>query len=159
MTSLNHVQIEILIRLAVATAAGTAVGVEREMRDQAAGLRTHILVSVGSCLFTLVGVYGFTAFEASKSSIDPSRVAAQIVTGIGFLGAGAIIRQGITVRGLTTAASLWIMAAIGMAVGVGMYWATGFAVLFTLISLWGLRPFRRWLHSRKPADEDEDEGE
>jgi len=151
---LTHVQIEILIRLAVAAVAGTVVGAEREMRDQAAGLRTHILVSVGSCLFTLVSVYGFVGFEGTKSGIDSSRVAAQIVTGIGFLGAGAIIRQGLNIRGLTTAASLWIMAAVGMAVGVGMYWATGFAVLFTIISLWGLRPLRRWLHRQKRVDED-----
>jgi len=152
----SHVQIEVLIRLAVATVAGMAVGVEREMRDQAAGLRTHILVAVGSCLFTLVSVYGFDAFRAHNSAIDPSRVAAQIVTGIGFLGAGAIIRQGLNIRGLTTAASLWIMAAIGMAVGVGMYWATGFAVGFTLISLWGLRPLRRWLHRMRQRATDED---
>lgn len=132
-----------------------AVGAEREMRDQVAGLRTHILVSVGSCLFTLVSIYGFTAFQAPKASIDPSRVAAQIVTGIGFLGAGAIIRQGLNIRGLTTAASLWIIAAVGMAVGVGMYWATGFAVLFTLISLWGLRPLRQWLRRMKPKVEDD----
>jgi putative Mg2+ transporter-C (MgtC) family protein len=132
-----------------------AVGAEREMRDQAAGLRTHILVSVGSCLFTLVSIYGFGAFEGAKSAVDPSRVAAQIVTGIGFLGAGAIIRHGLNIRGLTTAASLWIMAAVGMAVGVGMYWATGFAVLFTLISLWGLRPLRRWIQGLRPkTDED-----
>jgi putative Mg2+ transporter-C (MgtC) family protein len=132
-----------------------AVGAEREMRDQSAGLRTHILVSVGSCLFTLVSVYGFDAFRAHNSAIDPSRVAAQIVTGIGFLGAGAIIRQGVSIRGLTTAASLWIMAAVGMAVGVGMYWATGLAVGFTLISLWGLRPLRRWLHRLVPHTEED----
>jgi putative Mg2+ transporter-C (MgtC) family protein len=131
-----------------------AVGAEREMRDQAAGLRTHILVSVGSCLFTLVSVYGFAGFQGARAAVDPSRVAAQIVTGIGFLGAGAIIRQGLNIHGLTTAASLWIMAAVGMAVGVGMYWATGFAVLFTLISLWGLRPLRRWLHRASPGDDD-----
>src|SRR2546426_12116097 len=117
---MSHVQIEVVIRLAVAAVAGMAVGIERELREQAAGLRTHILVAVGSCLFTLVSVYGFESFAGQHTAaVDPSRVAAQIVTGIGFLGAGAIIRQGVNIRGLTTAASLWIMAAIGMAVGVG----------------------------------------
>ena len=144
--NLRHVQTEIAIRLAVAAAAGMAIGAEREIREQAAGLRTHILVAVGSCLFTLVSIYGFDAFAGHQvARVDPSRVAAQIVTGIGFLGAGAILRQGATIRGLTTAASLWIMAAIGMAVGVGMYWATGVAVVITIVSLWLLRPIRRWL--------------
>jgi putative Mg2+ transporter-C (MgtC) family protein len=147
--ALSHIQIEISIRLLIAAAAGMAIGIEREMREQAAGLRTHILVAVGSCPFTVVSVYGFAAFAGPQSaSADPSRVAAQIVTGIGFLGAGAIIRQGPNIRGLTTAASLWIMAAIGMAVGVGMYLATAVAVAITLVGLWALRPFRRWLRSR-----------
>jgi putative Mg2+ transporter-C (MgtC) family protein len=118
------------------------IGIERELRDQAAGLRTHMLVAVGACLFTIVGAYGF------GSASDPSRVAAQVVTGIGFLGAGAIIREGVSVRGLTTAASLWVVAAAGTAVGLGLYWATGVATFITLISLWALRPFRRLLRDR-----------
>jgi putative Mg2+ transporter-C (MgtC) family protein len=142
---LTQAQIDAAVRLAVAAAMGMAIGVEREMREQAAGLRTHMLVAVGSCLFTLVSAFGFESFAASS---DPSRVAAQIVTGIGFLGAGAILREGITVRGLTTAASLWIAAAIGMAVGVGMFWASGLAVAITIVSLWALRPFRSRLRQR-----------
>ena len=101
-----------------------AIGLERELRDRAAGLRTHMLVGVGAALFTIVSAYGWSDFEFSARSgvvFDPTRIAAQIVTGIGFLGAGAIIRQGLTVRGLTTAASLWIVAAIGMAAGAGFY--------------------------------------
>jgi putative Mg2+ transporter-C (MgtC) family protein len=134
------------------------VGAEREMREQAAGLRTHILVAVGSCLFTLVGIYGFEAFSGAKAANpDPSRVAAQIVTGIGFLGAGAILREGANVRGLTTAASLWIVAAVGMAVGAGMYWATGVAVVITIVALWLLRPIRRRLREFGKARPVEDE--
>jgi putative Mg2+ transporter-C (MgtC) family protein len=154
--ALSHVQLEILLRLAVAAVTGMLIGAEREMREQAAGLRTHILVAVGSCLFTLVSVYGFDAFSAPHASIDPSRVAAQIVTGIGFLGAGAILREGVTIHGLTTAASLWIVAAIGMAVGVGMYWAVAIAAVITIVALWLLRPIRRTLHrfaARRPPDD------
>src|SRR6266516_4744557 len=99
-----------LARLAVAAGLGGAIGFERELREREAGLRTHILVCVGSALFTIVSAYGFEGFLKSGESVvraDPTRIAAQIVTGIGFLGAGAIIRQGISVRGLTTAATLW----------------------------------------------------
>ena len=142
---LTQVQTDVAVRLAVAAAMGMAFGVEREMREQAAGLRTHMLVAVGSCLFTIVSAYGFEGFGVSS---DPSRVAAQIVTGIGFLGAGAILREGLSVRGLTTAASLWIVAAVGMAVGLGMYWASVIAVVITIVSLWALRPFRRRLRER-----------
>ena len=105
------------LRLCVAAALGGAIGLERELRERQAGLRTHLLVSVGSALFTLVSAYGFSDFSAAGRSVDPTRIAAQIVTGIGFLGAGAIIRQGLSVRGLTTAATLWLVAAIGMACG------------------------------------------
>lgn len=133
---------EIALRLLVAAALTGAVGLEREWRDRAAGLRTHMLVGVGSALFTLVSAYGFNEFLVGGSNVvraDPSRVAAQIVTGIGFLGAGAILRQGLTIRGLTTAAGLWVTAAIGMAVGAGFYSA---ALLTTGVVLIGLGPFR-----------------
>ena len=142
---LSQAQIDTAVRMAVAAVMGMAIGVERELREQAAGLRTHMLVAVGACLFTIVSAYGF---QGVATDVDPSRVAAQIVTGIGFLGAGAILREGLSVRGLTTAASLWITAAIGMAVGLGMYWASGVAVAITLVSLLALRPFRRRLRGR-----------
>ena len=109
---------ESLLRLALAAVFGGAVGLEREFREREAGFRTHMLVSVGSALFTIASAYGFRDFLVNGGSLvrtDPTRIAAQIVTGIGFLGAGAIIRQGMSVRGLTTAATLWIAAAIGMA--------------------------------------------
>jgi putative Mg2+ transporter-C (MgtC) family protein len=135
----------VTLRLVLAAVIGAAIGVERELRDQAAGLRTHMLVSVGACLFTLVSVYGFEAIasdQAPSARYDVTRVASNIVTGVGFLGAGAIIRHGLSIRGLTTAASLWIVAAMGTAVAVGMYWATVVAAVITIVSLWGLRTVR-----------------
>jgi putative Mg2+ transporter-C (MgtC) family protein len=133
---------EVLLRLALAAALGAAIGLERELREREAGLRTHLLVSLGSALFTIVSAYGFHSFLASGASVvraDPTRIAAQIVTGIGFLGAGAIIRQGLSVRGLTTAATLWVVAAIGLAAGAGYYSAAVVATVLVLVSLWPLR--------------------
>jgi putative Mg2+ transporter-C (MgtC) family protein len=131
-----------LLRLAVACGLGAAIGFEREIRDREAGIRTHLLVSLGSALFTVVSAYGFHEFLASGDNIvrtDPTRIAAQIVTGIGFLGAGAIIREGLSVRGLTTAATLWVVAAIGMACGAGYYWPAAATTILTLFALWPLR--------------------
>jgi putative Mg2+ transporter-C (MgtC) family protein len=144
-----------LLRLVVAAGLGAAIGVEREVREREAGIRTHLLVSLGSCLFTIVSAYGFHEFLVSGTNIvraDPTRIAAQIVTGIGFLGAGAIIREGLSVRGLTTAASLWVVAAIGMAAGAGYYWPAVAGTLLTLFALWPLRALA-WLaleRSRPP---------
>jgi len=132
----------VVLRLALAAGLGAAVGFERELRDREAGMRTHLLVALGSCLFTLVSAYGFHEFLVNGGNVvraDPSRIAAQIVTGIGFLGAGAIIREGLSVRGLTTAGSLWVVAAIGMASGAGYYWAAVFTTALTLLALWPLR--------------------
>ena len=133
---------EELLRVVVAAGLGGVVGLERELRDREAGFRTHLLVSVGSCLFTLVSAYGFHEFLVGGGNIvrtDPTRIAAQIVTGVGFLGAGAIIRQGFSVRGLTTAATLWVVAAIGMASGAGYYSAAVITTALVLFSLWPLR--------------------
>lgn len=131
---------EVALRLVVAAALTGAIGLEREWRERAAGLRTHMLVGAGSALFTLVSAYGFESIVSSGTVVaDPTRIAAQIVSGIGFLGAGAIIRQGLSVRGLTTAASLWVVAAIGMSVGAGFYSA---ALLTTGVVLVGLGPLR-----------------
>jgi putative Mg2+ transporter-C (MgtC) family protein len=135
---------DILVRIAVAAALTGAIGLERELRERAAGLRTHVLVGVGSALFTIVSAYAWTDFGFSNASgivFDPTRIAAQIVTGIGFLGAGAIIRHGLSVRGLTTAAGLWVVAAIGMAAGAGYYSA---ALIATGLVFVGLGPLR-WL--------------
>lgn len=120
-----------------------AIGLEREVRGQIAGLRTHIIVGLGATLFTLVSAYGFLEFyppeDAGIPRPDPARVAAQIVPGIGFLGAGAVIKYGVTVRGLTTAGALWICAAIGMSVGVGYYLGALIATAIVLFALLGLR--------------------
>jgi len=133
---------EVALRLAVAAALTGAVGLEREFRERAAGLRTHMLVGVGSALFTIVSAYAWGDFifdRTQGTAFDPTRIAAQIVTGIGFLGAGVIIRQGLSIRGVTTAAGLWVAAAIGMAVGAG-YW--GAALIGTGVVLVGLGPLR-----------------
>ena len=131
-----------LARLSLAAVLGGAIGFERELRDREAGLRTHLLVCLGSALFTIVSAYGFREFLTSGDQVvraDPTRIAAQIVTGIGFLGAGAIIRQGLSVRGLTTAATLWVSAAIGIAAGAGYYSGAVLGTVVTLIALWPLR--------------------
>ncbi|MDX6506600.1 MAG: putative Mg2+ transporter-C (MgtC) family protein [Gaiellaceae bacterium] len=133
---------EALLRLALAAALGGAVGLEREFREREAGFRTHMLVSVGSALFTIASAYGFRDFLVHGGGLvrtDPTRIAAQIVTGIGFLGAGAIIRQGFSVRGLTTAATLWVVAAIGLTAGAGYYSAAAITTALVLFSLWPLR--------------------
>jgi len=134
---------EVTIRLVLAAVLGGAIGLERELREREAGLRTHLLVSVGAAVFTLVSAYGFADFRYGLETgitLDPTRIAAQIVTGIGFLGAGAIIRQGLSIRGLTTAATLWVVAAIGMATGAGYY---SVAVIGTGLVLFSLYPLRQ----------------
>jgi putative Mg2+ transporter-C (MgtC) family protein len=147
---------ESLLRLALAATLGGLIGIERELREREAGLRTHLLVALGSALFTIVGAYGFHAFLASGQSVvraDPTRIAAQIVTGIGFLGAGAIIRQGLSVRGLTTAATLWVVAAVGLAAGAGYYSAAVFTTALVLIALYPLRIIAyRILRRFRPED-------
>lgn len=134
--------LEILLRVALAAVLGGAIGFERELREREAGLRTHMLVAVGAALFTLVSAFAWTDWHFSNASgvvYDPTRIAAQVVTGIGFLGAGAIIRQGLSVRGLTTAATLWVVAAIGMATGAGFYTAAVITTVLVLLSLYPLR--------------------
>ena len=113
---------QIILRLILATILGSLVGLERERLDWAAGLRTHMLVCLGATLFMIVSTYGFMeVFGHSSIDLDPSRVAAQVVSGIGFLGAGTIILRKDVILGLTTAASLWAVAAVGLAVGGGLY--------------------------------------
>lgn len=140
------VQLDFAARLIVAAALGALVGAEREIHGHPAGIRTHMLVALGSALFTVLSIHGFG--QGPGSGIDPTRIAAQIVTGIGFLGAGAIIRQGLSVRGLTTAATLWVVAAIGMAAGAGYYGGAVITTAVVLISLWPLRILARMGTSR-----------
>ena len=135
--------IMMVVRLVVAAILGGIVGIERGSGDRPAGFRTHILVCVGSALFMLVSMYGFddvaptTAVHETDlgASRDSARIAAQVVSGIGFLGAGTILHEGLTIRGLTTAASLWMVSAIGLAVGSGMFFLSAMATVITMITL------------------------
>jgi putative Mg2+ transporter-C (MgtC) family protein len=140
---------EITLRLVTATALAGLVGLDREHRRSAAGLRTHALVGMSACLLMIASAFGFADILGTPGvGLDPSRIAAQIVTGIGFLGAGTIIAHGESVRGLTTAASIWTVAAIGIAVGCGMYRAAILGTALTLILLLVLRPIERRLDTR-----------
>ncbi|MHB8509817.1 MAG: MgtC/SapB family protein [Candidatus Dormibacteria bacterium] len=144
-------QLELVMRLALAALRGALVGMERERLDRAAGLRTHALVSLGSAGVMLVSAYGF--HRLNDSSYDPSRMAAQVVSGIGFLGAGTIILRREVVRGLTTAASMWVAAAIGLAVGAGLYVVAPALTLLTLLVLIGLKPLEVKLFQRNRSRE------
>ncbi len=137
---------EMVLRLCVAAGMGAVIGFERERLLWAAGLRTHMLVSVGSCLIMLVSAFGFQDVLGQKGVVlDPSRVAAQVVSGIGFLGAGTILLRGEVVKGLTTAASLWAVAAIGLAIGGGLYVAGLATTLLIVAILAGVKPIEeRW---------------
>ncbi|MCZ2458042.1 MAG: MgtC/SapB family protein [Chitinophagales bacterium] len=133
---------EILIRLSLASLFGALIGLERERKNWTAGLRTHMMVCVGSCLIMIVSSFGFSdILGTDRVVLDPSRIAAQVVSGIGFIGAGTILfsKQG-TVHGLTTAAGLWTVAAIGLATGGGMYFAASSTTVIALIILWALHP-------------------
>jgi putative Mg2+ transporter-C (MgtC) family protein len=126
-----------VLRLLLAATLGAIIGFQRERAGKAAGLRTHILICVGAALFTIASLYGF------GFGVDPSRVAAGIVTGIGFLGAGAILhRQGGIVEGLTTAATIWAVAGIGLAVGAGLYLVSAVTMVITLAVLFLPHPIR-----------------
>src|SRR3989344_1800377 len=126
--------LEMLFKLTLATVLGMAIGLEREHRAKPAGLRTYTLVTLGAALFTLMSQQNFL-----ERAFDPSRIASQVVVGIGFLGAGLIFLKGDEVQGLTTAAGLWVAAAIGMAVGFGFYAVAIYATILALLVLWVLR--------------------
>jgi putative Mg2+ transporter-C (MgtC) family protein len=129
---------------------GLAIGVEREIQAHPAGLRTMALISVGACMFTALGLEPVLGTRA-----DPTRIAAQIVTGVGFLGAGAILRQGVDIRGLTTAASIWVAASLGMAVGFGFYAIAVFTTFLVLVTLIAMRPIeRRFFHHEHRRHDD-----
>jgi len=125
-----------IVRLLIATFFGALIGLEREYHAKEAGMRTHLLVALGSCLFMILSIHGFDAFlDRDHVSFDPSRIASQVVTGIGFIGAGTIILHKQAVRGLTTAAGVWVTAAIGLACGNGMYILAAVATATVLSSL------------------------
>src|ERR1700744_5150190 len=141
---------EMLIRLIGAALLGSMIGLERERLLWAAGIRTHMLVCVGSCLIMIVSQYGFTNVLTEKNVVlDPSRIAAQVVSGIGFLGAGSILARGEVIKGLTTAASVWAVAGLGLAVGGGLYLAAGCATAIILIILVGVKPLEEAYRARK----------
>ena len=137
-------------RLVLAALFGTIIGLDREYREKEAGFRTHFLVSLGSALMMIVSQYGFSEILTHDGvSLDPSRIAAQVVSGIGFIGAGKIIFNHQIVRGLTTAASLWATAGIGLTAGAGMSWLALAATILTLVALEGLSLVFRSLGSRR----------
>ncbi|MDQ7990097.1 MAG: MgtC/SapB family protein [Candidatus Dactylopiibacterium sp.] len=146
--------LEIVLRLLLAALLGSLIGYERERSAWAAGLRTHMLVCLGSALFMIVSTHGFGDVEGHPGvSLDPSRVAAQVASGIGFLGAGTIILRGEMVRGLTTAAGLWSVAAVGLAVGGGLYLPAGAATLIMLLILAGLKPIEKRVFAERQKRE------
>jgi putative Mg2+ transporter-C (MgtC) family protein len=144
-------QIEMCLRLIAALAAGGIIGLERSYRGRAAGFRTHALVCIASSLLMLVTVFEshwITPIASARVVIDPTRMAQGIMTGIGFLGAGVIVKEGLTVRGLTTAASIWITAAIGILTGIGFYFAAGVGTVLTL----GTLSVFRWIEGKMPSE-------
>ncbi len=138
--------LDILLRVFSACMLGFAVGLEREMTNKYAGLRTNILVCLGACLFTIISIYGFPTVvtdEHANGIRDTARVAAQVVTGIGFIGGGTVLRHGATVFGLTTAATLWMVASIGMACGAGLYTIAIISTIISIIILVSVRVFEK----------------
>jgi putative Mg2+ transporter-C (MgtC) family protein len=143
---------DVLSRLLVAAVLGSLIGFERERLLWAAGIRTHMLVCVGASLFMIVSAFGFAdSLSAQHVVLDPSRVAAQVVSGIGFLGAGAILARGEIVKGLTTAASIWTVAAIGLAVGGGLFFAAGASTAIIIVILAGVKPLEEIYRSRNQS--------
>jgi len=147
----NNEYAQIALHLVIALGAGGIIGLERSYHGRPAGFRTHALVCLSSCMLMIVTVYQdtwFSAYSLERISVDPTRLAQGIMTGIGFLGAGVIMREGLTVRGLTTAASIWITAGIGIMIGIGFYFPAGIATALTLIVL----SVFRWIERRMPIE-------
>jgi putative Mg2+ transporter-C (MgtC) family protein len=143
---------EVLLRLLTAAVLGSIIGFERERLLWSAGIRTHMVVCVGACLIMIVSAFGFADSLTSRNVVlDPSRVAAQVVSGIGFLGAGAILARGEIVRGLTTAASIWTVAAIGLAVGGGLYFPAAVSTAIIIGILAGIKPLEEAYRARNQS--------
>lgn len=156
MEALRMLPWELVSRLLIAALLGGMIGLERERHDHPTGMRTSMLVSAGSCLFTILSIVGF---PLQGSSQDTARIAAQIVSGIGFLGAGALFRDKDGVRGMTTAATIWLVAAIGMAAGAGNYFLAVVTTVLALVVLALLRPISERIAPRKRAARNGDEEE
>ncbi|MEX2587399.1 MAG: MgtC/SapB family protein [Actinomycetota bacterium] len=148
---------DLAVRILIAVVLGAGIGLERELSGQDAGLRTHISIAMGAALFGMVSAYSFGEFAQPRADtnyqVDVTRVASNVVTGVGFLGGGAIIKHGMTVRGLTTAASIWVTAAVGLAVGLGSIITATVTAVILLFVLTGLRWPRRWLNRRAVKQE------
>lgn len=140
---------ELILRIVLSAAVGGLIGLERELTGHAAGLRTHISVALGATLFGIVGSYGFAPFVGDGVTVAPDRVASTVVMGIGFLGGGAILKHDLTVKGLTTAASLWVTAAVGLGIALGAYVVTGFAAGLLLLILVVLKWPEDWFRRRR----------
>ncbi|MDD5005912.1 MAG: MgtC/SapB family protein [Candidatus Omnitrophica bacterium] len=140
-----------MVRIVLSAILGGLIGTEREVHRHEAGLRTHILVCMGSTLIMLTSIHVFDIYK-EIGTVDPSRIASGVITGIGFLGAGAIIRYGMAVKGLTTAASLWITSAVGLAVGCGFYFGAIFSTIIVLVVLLFLRNFERTLLRKEEVE-------
>ncbi len=163
----NLINIDFFIRIGAAMIFSFCIGLERELTNKYAGLRTHILVALGACIFTLVSIYGFPTFASGDNVIvnqatgvrDTARVAAQVVTGIGFIGAGTVLRNGPIVLGLTTAATLWIAASIGMACGAGMFDIAFAGSVLAILTLVIVRMFEKRVlpRSTKKVCQNDDE--
>ena len=148
--------LDFILRLFVASLLGGLIGLEREYREKAAGLRTHFLVALGSALFMIVSAYGFDGvLTDSHMRLDVSRIAAQVVSGIGFIGAGTIIFQKNAIHGLTTAAGVWVTAAIGLTCGAGMYVLALSATLLVLIGLEAFNYLLKILEKRQEEEKEE----
>lgn len=155
MDSVWHITTwELTIRVLMALGLGGLVGLEREWSNHAAGLRTHILVCIGSAAIMLLSIYGFSEFvDEVNVRMDPARLAAQVISGIGFLGAGTILRTGFTVSGLTTAASIWVVAAIGLCVGAGFFYVAVLSTILVLLSLFVLNRMEKHVKNGRKAIE------
>ena len=140
---------QIVIRLLLAFLMGSLIGLERELNSRPAGFRTNILVSVGSALMMIVSIKLFLSFPDSAGQIDPGRIAAQVVSGIGFLGAGTIIREEFSVKGLTTAASMWALAGIGLALGAGFYMSGILTTAIVIVTLTVLNKLEDSFYSKE----------
>ncbi|MEC2344229.1 MgtC/SapB family protein [Paenibacillus barengoltzii] len=150
----NISYVDLSLRIVISLLLGGLIGLEREWHNHAAGFRTHILVCVGSTVIMLLSIYGFGDFSNEYNvRMDPARLAAQVVSGIGFLGAGAIIRNGSSISGLTTAASIWVVAAIGLCVGAGFFFGAVLVTVLVIIILVLLNKFEKSFHNKRSRNE------
>lgn len=152
-----HYHVDLILRLSLAALLGAIVGYEREYFGKAAGFRTHALVAAASSLIMLVSMEMYEIYKG-EVSVDPSRIAAQVVSGIGFIGAGAIIRSGASVKGITTAASLWAVAGIGLACGIGFYEGALYATAIVIVILYIFTKLETKLMKRRDRNSDPEKG-